>query len=147
MENTVQNLTVDLLAKVGIQATAEVAPTEDGYTVKVNSDENALLIGKHGNTLSSLESILSLMVNKTGGDDFKRIIVEVGGYRQEREEYLRSLVDRLREEVISTGAEKRISGLKPWERRLVHMYLAENTDVETESIGEDRERVLIIRKK
>lgn len=146
MEETIKQLTIDLLEKLDIKPTVEVTAVEDGYSIVLNSDENALLIGKHGNTLSSLESILSLMIAQKAGE-FKRVVIEVGGYRKEREEYLRELTDKLRNEVVETGAEKRISGLKAWERRLVHMYLAESEDVITESTGEDRDRVLTIRKK
>jgi spoIIIJ-associated protein len=80
-------------------------------------------------------------------EEYKRVIVEVGGYREERESYLQDLANRLKEEVVSTGSEKTIRGLKPWERRLIHMMLVEDGQVETESSGEDRDRVLVIRKK
>jgi len=135
-----------LLEKIGTQGSVEVAPDEESFKLQIETDENALLIGKHGNTLSSLELILSLIVAKKTGE-FKRIIIEVGGYREAREEYLRELAGRTRDEVIDTGNEKTIRGLKPWERRVVHMYLSEGGDVVTESEGEERDRVLIVRKK
>ena len=120
--------------------------TEDGYEVAIETPDTALLIGKHGNTLSSFEYLLTQMVAaKT--EEFKRVIVEVGGYREERESYLQDLSMRLKEEVVATGADKTIRGLKPWERRHVHMLLSEDNDVVTESEGEGRDRVLVIKKK
>ncbi len=135
-----------LLAKIGTKGTIKVESSADSISVHIDTDENALLIGKHGNTLSSLELILSLIVAKKIGE-FKRIVIEVGGYRQAREDYLKDLAGRLRDEVVETGNEKTVRGLKPWERRVVHMFLAEDGDVASESEGEDRDRVLVIKKK
>ena len=124
INKTIQQETEELLEKMGVKSEVRVEEEEGSYKLHLDSDENALLIGKHGNTLSSLELVLSLIVaNKTG--EFKRIIIEVGGYRQEREDYLKDLATRLRDEVVETGTEKTVRGLKPWERRVVHMYLTE----------------------
>lgn len=142
----VKTETETLLAKAGLEGSVEVSNDENGINVSLTTSDTALVIGKHGNTLSSFEYILAqLVAAKTG--EYARIIVEVGGYRQEREAYLHDLTTRLKEEVIATGAEKTIRGLKPWERRLVHMQLAEDSEVITESMGEERERVLVIKKK
>lgn len=143
---TVKEEAENLLEKIGTPATVEASSADDCVNVHLESEENALLIGKHGNTLSSFELILSLIVAKKTGE-FRRIIVEVGGYREAREEYLRDLAERLRAEVLETGTEKTVRGLKPWERRVVHMHLGEGGDVITESEGEERDRVLVIKKK
>lgn len=145
---TIKNQAEKLLEEIEIKSSVEVSKAEEeGYDVNVDAgDDNALLIGKHGNTLSSFESILALIVaQKTG--EFKRLTVEIGNYRAEREEYLKELADRLSKEVMSDGEEKTIRGLKPWERRYIHLHFKESGDVATESIGEDRERTLIIKKK
>ncbi len=142
----VQEEAEKLLKTIEIDGKVEVEKNDDGYMVSIDTEENALLIGKHGNTLSSLELILSLIVSKKIGE-YTRTIIEVGGYRKEREGYLKDLASRLKEEVINSGYEKTIRGLKPWERRLVHMYLSEDEEVTTESTGDERERVLVIKKK
>lgn len=149
MEDTIKIIkeeTETLLYKIGTEGTVEVVQSDDSFNIQIDTEENALLIGKHGNTLSSLELILSLMLAKKTGE-FKRVVIEIGGYRQAREEYLKDLATRLREEVVETGNEKTVRGLKPWERRVVHMYLSEGGDVITESEGEERDRVLVIKKK
>lgn len=144
---TVQKEIEKLLKQIGVTSTVAVSGTDEGFTVALDAGEdNALLIGKHGNTLSSLELIITLIVaNKLG--EFKRTTVEVGSYRAEREQYLTELADKLKEEVITSGYEKQVRGLKPWERRFLHMYLSEDSDVVTESVGEDRDRTLVIKKK
>lgn len=135
-----------LFAEIGLPTSAVVEAREEVFHITVDTQDNALVIGKHGNTLAALEHLIMLIVaNKLG--EFKRVMLEVGGYRQEREQYLLELADRLKSEVTETGVEKSIRGLKPWERRLVHMTLAEDGSVETESTGEDRDRILVIKKK
>ncbi len=135
-----------LLDKVGINGEVSVEEADGSFMVNVDTEENALLIGKHGNTLSSFENVLSLIVSKKIGE-FTRVTVEVGGYRKEREDYLSSLALRLKDEVLETGIEKTVRGLKPWERRVVHLVLSEENGIETESTGEGRDRVLVIKRK
>lgn len=135
-----------LLSKVGIEGTVSVEEDQDGFKANIDTKDNALLIGKHGNTLSSLETIISLMIAKKLGE-YKRVIIEIGGYRQEREDYLKELSQRLKESVLQSGFEKNIRGLKAWERRVIHMILKDDQEVTTESMGEGRDRVLVIKKK
>lgn len=136
-----------VLKQIGVKSEVELEESENGFTAVLDAGEdNALLIGKHGNTLAALELVVTLITtNKLG--EFKRVTLEIGSYREEREQYLRELVDKLKSEVIDSGYEKPVRGLKPWERRFVHMYLQEDSDVMTESIGEDRDRTLVIKKK
>src|SRR3989344_6081180 len=139
MEKTIQEIAEKLFEQIGMQATVSVEKEEDLYKVAISAEENALLIGKHGNTLSSLEYILTQMVSLKEGS-FVRILVEVGGYREEREEYLENLAEKVKQEVTETGARKSLRGLKPWERRVIHMYLSEDPGLTTESVGEGRDR-------
>ncbi len=143
----IQEKTEKLFELLDVDAKIEISEGDEAFTVSIDAgDSNALLIGKHGNTLSSLEYVLYILVGKDLPEG-KRLYIEIGGYREERESYLTDLATRLKEEVVSTGIEKTVRGLKPWERRLVHMSLAEDPEVTTESIGEDKDRVLIIKKK
>ncbi len=146
MEKTIQEITEELFEKIGIVATVSVEKEEDLYKVAISTEENALLIGKHGNTLSSLEYVLTQLVSTKEGS-FTRIIVEVGGYREEREEYLENLAEKIKQEVLETGVQKSLRGLKPWERRVVHMYLSTDPSLVTESVGEGRDRELLVSKK
>lgn len=136
-----------LLKQIGVKSSVELEEAEGGFTALLDAEEdNALLIGKHGNTLAALELVVTLIAtNKLG--EFKRVTIEIGNYREEREQYLKELVDKLKAEVVDSGYEKPVRGLKPWERRFVHMYLQEDGEVVTESVGEDRDRTLVIKKK
>lgn len=142
----VQQETENLLKLLEITGTVRVEKEEESFFITIETEENALLIGKHGNTLSSLQTIISLMIAKKLGE-FVRITLEIGNYRKEREDYLNDLVLRLKEDVVATGFDKSIRGLKPWERRLIHMSLQNDQEVATQSEGEGRDRVLVIKKK
>lgn len=135
-----------LFEKLSISAEIKAELEDETVKLHIDTQENALLIGKHGSTLSSLETVLSLIISKKT-ENFVRVITEIGGYRQAREEYLTDLANRLREEVLSQEGEKQVRGLKPWERRLIHLHFSEDPDVATESVGEERDRVLVVRKK
>lgn len=136
-----------LLKLLDIKATIEITSGDEGYNLLLDAgDDNALLIGKHGNTLTSFEFVLTLILTQKLGE-YRRITIEIGSYRQERETYLQELADKLKSEVVDSGYEKTVRGLKPWERRFVHMHFQDDDEVVTESVGEDRERTLVIKKK
>lgn len=146
IEKVIKEETEALMDKLGVSSNLQLTKQEEGYFIMLDTEENALLIGKHGDTLSSLELILSLIVAKKLGE-YVRITVEVGGYREAREDYLKNLVTRLKESVIETGVDKTVRGLKSWERRVVHLFLQGDPDIITESEGEGRDRVLVVKKK
>ena len=147
IENNIKEEAQKLLDLLNIQATVNVGIEDDAYKVEIDAgEENAFLIGKHGNTLASFELILKMIIAQKSGE-YKQITIEIGNYRMEREEYLKGLVERLKEEVEETGSEKPVRGLKPWERRYVHMLLKDDEFVYSESEGEGRDRVLVIKKK
>lgn len=130
-----------------VKAEIKLEVDEDVYKLEIDAgEENAFLIGKHGNTLAALELILKMIIAQKSGE-YKQITIEIGNYRSEREQYLQDLVGRLKEEVEDTSSDKPIRGLKPWERRYVHMFLKEDNLVYSESEGEGRDRVLVIKKK
>lgn len=143
----VQDVITDLLGQIGIKSTPEVSENDGALVAIIDAgDDNALLIGKHGNTLSALELLVNVIVSQKLGE-FKRVTLEIGNYRAEREQYLIDLVEKLRAEVLETDSSRQIRGLKPWERRFVHLQIQDDSDVFTESEGEDRDRVLVIKKK
>lgn len=134
----------EFLATLGVQA--EIAISNQGELVEVvlDSEETGLLIGYHGETLEALQLISSYLLSKKM-DRFIRIAVEVGDYRQNRSAYLEHLAYEVKEKVLTIGREQVISSLKPWERRIIHMLLKEDHEVTSESMGEGRDRVLVVK--
>src|SRR3990170_7943006 len=117
----VEKLTNDLLDKLKIKGEVVVKKSEDDHiSVNIKTEETGLLIGHHGETLNSLQLILGIFLYKKLGK-WVRLVLDVGDYRQAREESLREMVGRIIKEVEEAGSPVTLPYLSPFERRLVHM--------------------------
>lgn len=143
----VKEIAEELLKNLQIAGNVIVAIDEAGVaTVNIETEESGLLIGFHGETLSSFQLILGLMVFKKTGT-WTKIIVEIGDYRAKRAEQLTAMAQSYANQVISTGQPITLPPLPPSERRVVHLALQDRTDVETESIGEGNSRRVVVKPK
>lgn len=143
-KKSIEKIVKALFDKVGINEPFEVDESDEMISVIVNATEPGLIIGHHGDTLDSLQLVLSLMVAKELGE-FKRLTLEVGDYKKNRSDYLKTLAEQTKEKVLSEQREIYLPNLKPWERREVHMHLAEDEEVYSESVGEGKERTLVVK--
>jgi len=141
----------ELLQRMGIQARVEahwgdVDPPGRirPLMVNVSGDDLSILIGRRGETLSALQYITRLIVGK----ELKQpvaVVIDVEGYRARRERQLRMLARRMAEQAIETGRTTTLEPMPANERRIIHIELRENPNVDTESIGEgDRRKVTVI---
>jgi spoIIIJ-associated protein len=139
-----------VLAHMDMGATLIEVREREPLTLNVRSagDENlSVLIGRRGDTLASLQLIVSLIVSKQTGQR-ERVVVDAEGYRERREENLRSLAQRVAQQVRRSRAAVALEAMPPNERRIIHMELAEEEDLTTESSGEgDQRRVVIALKR
>lgn len=145
-KNTSEEIVKGLLENLGIKDSFDVDENEETINVVINSDDPGLIIGHHGDTLDSIQLVLSLMIAKKLGE-FKRVSVEVGDYKKNRADYLKNLAQQTKERALSEGREIFLPNLKPWERREVHMFLQEDPEVISESVGEGKERTLVVKPK
>lgn len=140
----------ELLKLMGVNANVEVSFDESNSIFNVNltsEDSTGLLIGKKGETLASIESILGFIFKSKVGEWF-RIAVNIGDYKEKEQEYLKGLARSAANRVVESGKAENIYNLKGWQRRVVHMYLAEEfPQVVSESEGEGDERCLVIKPK
>lgn len=142
-----QKIVDELLGLMSVTAKAEVSfdKEQEAFLVNIEAgDMTGLLIGKKGETLTSLQTVLSLMLKQKTGD-WMRVIVNVGDWRQKEEDYLKNLAESTAARVKETGEPQNLYNLKPWQRRIIHMYLSEEKGIETESLGEGEERYLIVK--
>jgi spoIIIJ-associated protein len=136
----------ELLAKMDIDAIAE--PTQDGpriYVDIVDGDEDdlALLIGRHGQTLDSIQELTRMIVGNRL-DERIRVIVDVEDYRKRREAKLVEDARGVAERVAETGVEEELDAMTPYERKLVHDAAGEVAGVRTSSRGEEPNRYVVI---
>lgn len=141
---TIQQVAEELLSTLGVAGTCEVSEADDAMaTVAIQAEETGMLIGYHGETLEALQLLIALAAAKRTGE-FVRVSVEVGDYKKNREEWLKNLVEQTKQRVLDEGRAIALPNLKPWERRVVHLLLQDDTDVTSESMGEGRDRTLTI---
>ncbi len=145
-KETTKKLIQELFDSLGIKDSFEVTDSEESIDVVINSEDPGLIIGHHGDTLDSIQLVLSLMLAKKLGE-FKRVSVEVGDYKKNRSDYLKNLAAQTKDRALSEGQEIFLPNLKSWERREVHMYLSEDPDVISESVGEGKDRTLVVKPK
>jgi spoIIIJ-associated protein len=146
-EQEVHDVTAALLLKMGVGGTIEVsAETADHYNITIHTEESGLLIGRHGETLNSLQLLLGVIFFKKLGT-WIHVILDVGDYRKAREENIKDMVNRIISEVEASGQAVTLPFLTPLERRQVHLMLTDHETVVSESIGEGKDRRLTIHPK
>jgi len=135
----------ELLAFFEVNGEIEVSEADDRVELNVATTDSGQLIGHHGETLRSLQYILSQMVsNQTGQRAF--ISLDVAGYKKGRAETLSAKAKTMAEEVKESGKSQTLGPLNAAERRVVHMAISEIEGIETESTGVDPYRKVIIKK-
>jgi spoIIIJ-associated protein len=131
---------------LGIDTSFSVLEDEETIGVTLETEDTGIIIGYHGETLEALQLVLSLLIAKERGE-FKRVSLEVGDYKKNRSEWLERLAVDAKERALSENKEVYLSELKSWERRVIHLLLQDDKEVVSESTGEGKDRVLVIKPK
>jgi spoIIIJ-associated protein len=115
----------------------------ENLTYHVSSDDSAVIIGKRGQNLESMQYIVDKIVNKHTLEK-KRVLIDVEGYLEKRRENLERMAIRMSDKVKKTGKPSTISQMSSQDRRIVHLALKDNKSVRTQSMGEGYYRRLVI---
>jgi len=144
---TIKEITEKLLKLLDVEGDFEFLESKDedkeSVEIILNTKDTGVVIGYHGDTLEGLQLVLALCVARNLGK-FVRISIDVGDYKKNRTEWLKTLALETKERVLTEGREMAIPELKSWERRIVHLLLEEDKEVSSESKGEGRDRVLVV---
>ena len=141
-----ESLLRELIQKMDIEATVTSEVAENGsLRLKVESPDSAILIGRKGRTLQSLQYLINRIAHSgEGNEDTERIVVDVEGYVDRRRESLEDLARKLAQRVKDTGRRVRVKPMSPDERRIIHLTLEDDPEVRTYSVGEASVRSVII---
>ncbi|HHY64657.1 MAG TPA: protein jag [Clostridiaceae bacterium] len=146
----IDDIIVDFLRpifeKMEITANLDIIHEEDCITVRLTGDDVGIVIGRRGETLDSLQYLLSLVVNRKT-DGYTRVILDVADYRQKREKTLVRLANRVAEKVVRYRRNVTLEPMNPYERRIIHSTLQNHKYVDTQSIGEEPNRKVVVRYK
>ncbi len=144
---TVEEIITEFLTKVcrAMDITVKVEIQIEDATIKINliGDNMGILIGKRGQTLDSLQYLVSLVVNKES-ETFYRIKLDTENYRARRKETLENLAKNLANKVKKTKRPVELEPMNPYERRIIHSALQNDKMIKTTSQGEDPNRFVVI---
>lgn len=120
--------------------------SEGGKIIKLHGEEAGMLIGRHGETLDALQYLSNLALNNKLGEDndCPKVTVDIEGYRARREETLRSLAKRTADKVKKYRRNIALDPMTPYERRIIHSALQNDSMVMTASVGSDENRKVVI---
>lgn len=147
-ESVIQKTAEELLQLLEIKKPKiSLEKDEEGvFHLSVETEDSGVLIGFHGENLYALQLILSLITYKKLGE-WRRIVVDIGDWRAKREEQLKRMALGAAQRVKFSHESVVMPHLNAAERRIVHLVLSNNPDVETHSEGKGRERRLIVEPK
>ena len=135
----------DVLEAMELTAVVNVKYNEEEKTmdIELSGDEMGVLIGKRGQTLDSLQYLVSLVVNKDS-EDYIRVKVDTENYRQRRKETLENLAKNISYKVKRTKRSVSLEPMNPYERRIIHSALQNDKYVTTHSEGEEPFRRVVV---
>lgn len=131
-----KEILLTILGKMGIDGKVrDIKEGENKVYIELESSRSGLIIGKRGKTLEALQFLVNLMVNHQMNSD-KKVILDIESYRAKREKALRKLSREMAMKVIKTGKPLTLEPMNPFERRLIHLTLQNDTRVTTKSEGQ-----------
>ena len=145
LEDAAKKFLVDVFAAMEMEVVITVKYNEEEKEMDIDlaGDEMGVLIGKRGQTLDSLQYLVSLVVNKES-DDYIRVKVDTENYRERRKETLENLAKNIAYKVKRTKRSFSLEPMNPYERRIIHSALQNDKYVTTHSEGEEPFRRVVV---
>jgi spoIIIJ-associated protein len=143
-----RDLLEQILTKMGVgNVEIEYVPRTEGEYFEVTGPDLAMLIGRHGNTLEALNLIFNNIINVGVRNNRRYYTIDAEGYRARRADQLKNLALVTLERTIRERKPQRLEPMLPSERKIVHLALADNQFVRTESEGVEPERRVVVHPK
>ena len=131
-------------SEMGINNKVEITEDEDVFTVKMFSDNNPILIGKDGRTLSSLQYLLRQTISNQIKFNVK-INLDASNYKAKKERFFEKDIKNIINDVMKSKDEVKLDPMNSYKRRIIHSIASEYYNIETESFGEEPNRYVVIR--
>ena len=146
LTNQIVSFVERVVGAMGANLTASVEQTEDGTRINLQGEDGGILIRRGGEGLQALQHLVATAFRRQLGDD-TRIVVDCNGFRRDKDAELKQMATFVAEKARMTGAPQELGPLNPYERRIVHMVIAEDPTVTSESIGDAFMKTVIIARK
>jgi spoIIIJ-associated protein len=141
----VRELVQRIIDGIGVNAHVDVEEGEDSVTVSCSGSDLGMLIGRHGQTIDSIQYLANAAVFRAYQDGRKEVIVDAAGYRARRRTSLEALAVRSAERCVSNAEPVELEPMTAVERKVVHLRLKEFEGVETTSEGTEPNRFVVIK--
>lgn len=128
---------------MGLRLTTAIEETPEGTRIDLQGEDGGVLVRRGGEGLQALQHIVATTFRRQLGDD-NRILIDCNGFRKEKDLELRQMARYHAEKAKTTGMPQEMGPLNPYERRIVHLAIAEDPTVTSESIGDAFMKTVII---
>jgi spoIIIJ-associated protein len=133
----------EVVDAMGVALTTSVEETAEGTRINLEGEDGGVLVRRGGEGLQALQHLVATAFRKQLGDD-NRIMIDCNGFRKDKDAELRQMARFVAEKARSTGTAQEMGPLNPYERRIVHLAIAEDPTVTSESIGDAFLKTVII---
>ncbi|MBU6415063.1 hypothetical protein KGQ34_02390 [Patescibacteria group bacterium] len=148
IKEQIKNKTSEILRALGVDFSIEESPyatSADDVSFNIVTADAGILIGERGQNLLALEHVVKRIIRKEKGELVARFSLDVNGYRAHQVEELKEAARGFAKKVRLYRKEIRLDPMTSYERRIIHIVLAEYPDIVTESVGRDPYRAIVIR--
>ena len=133
----------NVVRAMGLTLTPTVEETVDGTRINLEGEDGGVLVRRGGEGLQALQHLVATAFRKQLGDD-NRIVVDCNGFRRDKDAELKQMAVHMVEKARSSGVPQEMGPLNPYERRIVHLAIAEDPTATSESIGDAFMKTVII---
>jgi len=144
VKNYIKSYLEKVTTEMGLETRFEINEDEEVFSVKMFSNNNPILIGKDGRTLTSLQSLLRQSISNQIKFNIK-INLDASNYKVKKERFFEKDIKNIINDVMKTKDEIKLDPMNSYKRRIVHSIASEYYNIETESFGEEPERYVVIR--
>ena len=133
----------NVVTAMGLVLTASVEESPEGTRINLEGEDGGVLIRRGGEGLQALQHVVATTFRKQLGED-NRIVIDCNGFRRDKDAELRQMAQFMAGKARSSGMPQEMGPLNPYERRIVHLAIAQDPDVTSESIGDAFMKTVII---
>lgn len=129
--------------ELGVPALVKISRQDEVITLKLDSEKQGILIGKHGKTLNALQYLAQVFIHRVAANKLS-VVINVGDYREKRQVILEKLAKRTADKVKQTGQAVFLEPMPAFERKQIHSVLSQDDYIKTHSEGEEPYRYLVV---
>ena len=147
MEEKLSEVLDNLLGLLLLEGSYEIEDNKEGVSVSIETKDAGRLIGFRGESLEVLQLLINQIMSRKqqeSAEGFKRVILDVGGWRKNKEKELSQKAQEWGKGVLESSQILELESQPAWQRRIVHMVISQMEGLETESVGEGRDRHVVI---